>query len=189
VAQIAELMESDTELAAMVSKSKSVNQFFQDELKRVAQVKEASKQQTAALKEVVKETFSKTLTDFAARNNIDLAQMSAIASGETPPASSTGSSNSAPKSGSTAKSGKTATDACARQYEAAWRNSAEYKKWKSTGNYADQCMAEWKQGMLILQYCGSVLPPAEKAAIQKVAEQCRQRANQVKSANTGGIRF
>jgi hypothetical protein len=189
VAQIAELMESDTELAAMVSKSKSVNQFFQDELKRVAQVKEASKQQTAALKEVVKETFSKTLTDFAARNNIDLAQMSAIASGETPPASSTGSSNSAAKSGSTAKSGKTATDACARQYEAAWRNSAEYKKWKSTGNYADQCMAEWKQGMLILQYCGSVLPPAEKAAIQKVAEQCRQRASQVKSANTGGIRF
>lgn len=189
VAQIAELMESDADLSAMVSKSKSVNQFFQDELKRVAQAKEVSQQQTAALKEVVKETFSKSLMDFAARNNIDLAQMSAIASGETPPPSSTGSSNSAAKSGSTAKSGKTATDACARQYEAAWRNSAEYKKWKSTGNYADQCMAEWKQGMLILQYCGSVLSPAEKAAIQKVAEQCRQRANQVKSANTGGIRF
>ncbi|MFM7710544.1 MAG: hypothetical protein ACKO5C_06475 [Ferruginibacter sp.] len=179
--EMSQLIESDKELSALVSKSQSVNQFFQDEFKRVTQVKEESKQKTQAVNEVVKQSFSQTLTDFASRNNINLAQMSAIGAGENPPPASAAS----PAAG---KGSKTAVDPCARKFEAAWRNTAEYKKWKSTGNYADQCMAEWKQGMLILEYCGSVLPEPEKAAIRKVAEQCRQRANQVRSASGGGIR-
>ena len=180
--EISHLIESDTDLAGMISKSKTVNQFFQDELKRVAQAKEVSQQQTAALKEVAKQGFSKTLTDFAARNNIDLAQMSAMAAGETPPSNAGGNP-------AAAKSGKTSTDACVRQFEAAWRNSAEYKKYKASGLQADAYMLQWKQGMLILQYCGSVLPEADKAAIRKSAEQCRQNAETMRKSNNGGIRF
>jgi len=183
VADIANLIQSDEGLVAMVGKSKTINQFFQDEMKRVVQSTAESKQKTQALTEVVKQSFSKTMTDFAARNNIDLAQMSAMAAGENPPPSSTGTGPN------TAKNSKTSTDACARQYEAAWRNSAEYKKFKATGNQEDAYRSQWRQGMLILQYCGSVLPEADKAAIRKSAEQCLQNAQTLRKNNTGGIRF
>ncbi|MFM7710543.1 MAG: hypothetical protein ACKO5C_06470 [Ferruginibacter sp.] len=182
IGEISNLIQSDANLAATISQSKTVNQFFQDELRRVALAKEESQQKTAALKEAAKEGFSKTLTDFAARNNIDLAQMSAMAAGETPPANAGGNP-------AAAKSGKTSTDACVRQFEAAWRNSAEYKKYKASGLQADAYMLQWKQGMLILQYCGSVLPEADKAAIRKVAEQCRQNAETMRKSNNGGIRY
>jgi hypothetical protein len=183
VADIANLIQSDEGLVAMVGKSKTINQFFQDEMKRVVQSTAESKQKTQALTEVVKQSFSKTMTDFAARNNIDLAQMSAMAAGENPPPSSAGAGPN------TSKTGKTSTDACARQYEAAWRNSAEYKKFKATGNQEDAYRSQWRQGMLILQYCGSVLPEADKAAIRKSAEQCLQNAQTLRKNNTGGIRF
>ena len=183
VNEIANLIQSDEALATLVSKSKTTNQFFIDEMKRVVQATAESKQKTQALTEVVKQSFSKTLTDFAARNNIDLAQMSAMAAGENPPPSSAGTGPNA------SKNSKTSMDACARQYEAAWRNSAEYKKFKATGNQEDAYRSQWKQGMLILQYCGSVLPEADKAAIRKSAEQCLQNAQTLRKNNTGGIRF
>lgn len=180
VTAIGELIESDKDLAALVSKSKSINQFFVDEMKRVVQAKAESKQKTQATTETLKQAFSKNLTEFAARNNIPLAEMSAMnADGSTPEAKTTTGS---------AGASKTATDQCARQTQSALLNSAEYKKWQSTRNQADLKMMEWKHGMLLLQYCGDKLPPQDRDAIRKVAEQCRATANQLRSMTPNGIR-
>lgn len=184
VTEMTELIQSDEGLAALVSKSKSINQFFVDEMKQVMQAKTVSKQQVQATTQSLKQGFSQNLTEFAARNNIDLAQMSAMAAGETPPAGSSAGAGS-----TSSKNSKTSTDACTRQYEAAWRNSAEYKKFKATGNQEDAYRSHWRQGLLILQFCGSSLPEADKAAIRKSAEQCLQNAETLRKNKTGGIRF
>lgn len=180
VTEIAQLIQSDEGLAALVSKSKSINQFFVDEMKRVVQAKAESKQKTQATTETLKQAFSKNLTEFAARNNIPLAEMSAMNADGSAPASKNATGGTG--------SSRTATDQCARQTQSALLNSAEYKKWQSTRNHADQKMMEWKHGMLLIQYCGDKLPPQDRDAIRKVAEQCRATANQLRSMTPNGIR-